>query len=92
MRENNAKDGRYRLYDEHLVRNIMLTAVISAMEYIRENPHADSDEICDFIEANAENIIGDTVRQMKNIDDSTVKDGEDDADEDGREWLSNEKD
>ena len=91
MRDNNAKDRRYRLYDEHLVRSIMLTAVIAAMEYIRENPHADSDEICDFVEANAENIMGDTVRHMKNIDDPAAKGGEDDADEDGGEWLSNEK-
>jgi hypothetical protein len=92
MRDNDATDKRYRLYDEHLVRNIMLSTALSVIEYIRENPHADSDEICDFIDANAENIMGDTVRHMKSIDDSPAKGGEDDTDEDSGDWLSNEKD
>jgi hypothetical protein len=91
MRDNNTKGRRYRLYDEHLVRNIMLSTAISVIEYIRENPHADSDEICDFIEANAENIMGDTVRHMKSMDDPAAKGGDDDTDEDSGEWLSNEK-
>ena len=85
------ENKRYRLYDEHLVHNIMLSSALSVIEYIRENPHADSDEICDFIDANAENIISDTVRHLKNMDDLPEKDWEDDKDEEGGEWPSDEK-
>ena len=91
MREEKAQNKRYRLYDEHLVHNIMLSTSLSVIEYLRENPHADYDEICDFIEANTENIISDTVRHLKSMDDLPAKDGEDDTDEDGGEWLSNDK-
>jgi hypothetical protein len=44
---------RCRLYDENLVHSIMLSTGLSIVEYLRENAHADSDEICDFVEANA---------------------------------------
>jgi hypothetical protein len=91
MRNNDAKNRRYRLYDEHLVRNIMMSTAISVIAYVRENPNADSDEICDFIDANADNIMGDTVRQMKGIGDPPAKEEGDDTDEDSGDWLSNEK-
>jgi hypothetical protein len=91
MREEKAQNKRYRLYDEHLVRNIMLSTALSVIEYLRESPHADYDEICDFIDANTENIISDTVRHLKSIDELPAKDGEDDNNDNGDEWLSNDK-
>jgi hypothetical protein len=90
MRDSDPKDRRYRLYDEHLVRTIMLSAAIAVSEYLRENPGADSDEVCDFIDANAESIMSDTVNHMKSIDDAAANDGKDDAEE-GGDWLSDGK-
>jgi len=82
MREDDAQNKRYRLYDENLVHNIMLSAGLSVIEYLRENSHADSDEICDFIEANAEDIIDDTVKHLKSMNDFHEKGWDDDKEED----------
>ena len=91
MREEKAQNKRDRLYDEHLVRSVMLSTALSVIEYLRENPHADYDEICDFIDVNAADIISDTVGHLKSMDDLPAKGGEDDTDEDSGEWLSNDK-
>ena len=75
---------RCRLYDENLVHNIMLSTGLSVIEYMRENTKVDSDEICDFIESNAETIISDTIRHLKSMDDPKTKDNkgkENDTDE-----------
>ena len=75
-----------RLYDENLVHNIMLSTGLSVVEYMRENNHVDSDEVCDFVEANAEVIINDTIRHLKNINDYREK-GEGEAKQgDTGEW------
>ena len=60
---------RCRLYDENLVHNIMMSTGLSVLEYLRENANADSDEICDFIEANAEMIVNDTISHLKSLND-----------------------
>jgi hypothetical protein len=58
----------FKLYDENIVHNIIVSTGFTIAEYLRENPNADEDEICDFIEVNAEAIINDTVWHLKNID------------------------
>ncbi len=68
---------RCKLYDENLVHNIMLSTGLSIVEYFRGNANADSDEICDFVEANAEVIISDTIRHLKNMNEFHEKTGED---------------
>jgi hypothetical protein len=55
----------------------MLSTGLSIVEYMRENASADSDEICDFVEANAEVIINDTIRHLKNMNEYHEKNGED---------------
>jgi hypothetical protein len=65
---------RCRLYDENLVHNIMLSTGLSVVEFMKENNGTDSDEVCDFVEANAEIIINDTIRHLKNINDFREKD------------------
>jgi hypothetical protein len=92
MLEENAKNKKYRLYDEHLVRNIMLTTALSVWEYVRENPGADSDEICDFVDANAADIVSDTVKHLKGLDDSDEKGLTDDSEEDGADWSPDVRD
>jgi hypothetical protein len=60
-----------RLYDENLVHNIMLSTGLSVLEYLRENKNVDDDDICEFIEMNAETIIEDTIEQLNNEDEVT---------------------
>jgi hypothetical protein len=80
---------RCRLYDENLVHNIMVSTGLSVLEYLRENTHSDSDEVCDFVEANAETIIGDTIKHLKNMTDLQSK-HEEDTQGDGEEWSESE--
>jgi hypothetical protein len=78
---------RCKLYDENLVHNIMLSTGLSVLEYIRENAKADSDEVGDFVTANAEVIITDTIRHLKEATGQTQPE-----DEEGmRDWPSNEE-
>jgi hypothetical protein len=77
---------RCRLYDENLVHNIMLSTGLSVIEYLRENHNADSDEVCDFLETNAEVIINDTIRHLKNINDFPEKNDEEAKSGDAGDW------
>ena len=80
---------RCRLYDENLVHNIMLSTGLSIFEYLKENPGADSDEVYDFIEANADDIISDTISHLKGMDEHDEKksDTKDAGAEEIDEWL-----
>ena len=81
---------RCRLYDENLVHNIMLSTGLSVVEFMRDNGNADSDEVCDFVEANAEVIINDTIRHLKNINGQPDKHEEDTkGGSDTEEWSGN---
>jgi hypothetical protein len=53
-----------KLYDESLVRNIMISTGLSIIEYLRQFKDADAIDICDFIEQNADNIIQNTIEDM----------------------------
>lgn len=59
---------RCRLYDENLVHNIMRSTGLSVLEYVRENANVNSDEICDFVESNAEIIVNDTISHLKGME------------------------
>lgn len=58
-----------RLYDENLVHNIMVSTGLSVFEYLRQSGTTNSQEICEFIEANASSIIEDTIENL-NAEDS----------------------
>jgi len=75
--------GKYcRLYDEHLLKNIMLSTGLSVLEYIRENDgELDNDDICEFIETNAAAIIDDTIEHLN----TTEEFDEDEFDEEEEE-------
>jgi hypothetical protein len=49
----------------------MLSTGLSVLEYLRENKNVDDDDICEFIEMNAETIIEDTIEQLNNEDEVT---------------------
>jgi predicted transcriptional regulator len=57
-----------KLYDENLVRNIMISTGLSIMEYLKENRSLQPSDICDFVELNAETIIWNTIEDMNNSD------------------------
>lgn len=83
---------RCRLYDENLVHNIMQFTGLSVQEYLRENVSADSNEICDFIESNADGIINDTLRHLKKAKDlADTGDSDDGGDDDTGEWAPGEE-
>lgn len=59
-----------KLYDETLVRNIMISTGLSAVEFLRQHGEASLDDVCEFIEVNAEDIIETTIEDMNNCESS----------------------
>ncbi|MBD3322900.1 MAG: hypothetical protein GF350_17520 [Chitinivibrionales bacterium] len=53
-----------RLYDENLVRNIMISTGLTVFEYLKRKMVNDEDEICELVEVNADNIIENTIEDM----------------------------
>jgi hypothetical protein len=71
-----------RLYDEQLVKNIMASTGRYLLDYLKENPVVNEQELLDFIEANADDIIGSSLDEMHE-DDAPA---EDDEALEGNEW------
>lgn len=53
-----------KLYDENLVRNIMISTGLSIIEYIKQCKVVDTLDVCDFVEQNAQSIIANTIEDM----------------------------
>jgi hypothetical protein len=53
-----------KLYDENLVRNIMISTGLSIIEYIKQCKVVDTLDVCDYIEQNANTIISNTIADM----------------------------
>jgi hypothetical protein len=58
------KGSRCRLFDENLVRSIMVSTGLSILDYMRENKLLDVNDICDFVDTHAEDIIESTIDEM----------------------------
>jgi hypothetical protein len=58
------KGKNCKLYDENLVRNIMISTGLSIVEYIKQFKSVDAIDICDYIDQNADHIIEDTIDDM----------------------------
>ena len=65
-----------RLYDENLVHNIIMSAGLAVADFLSDHRHADADEICEYLEMNADSIIEDTIEQLNNGDDYPEREGE----------------
>ena len=66
IREGGRVEGRScRLFDDEVVRHIMASAGVAVLDYLRQHKNVDEEEVCDFIDANAEMIIADTLDQME---------------------------
>jgi hypothetical protein len=71
-----------RLYDEQLVRNIMVATGLSIYEFVKSQRKATPQDICDFIDAEASGIIDDTISDMNAVE-GMDPDQEEFPDEDG---------
>lgn len=68
-----------KLYDENIVRNIMISTGVSIMEFVKDHDAANADDVCDFIEDNAEKIISETIKNLNG--DEHIRDNDDDDDD-----------
>jgi hypothetical protein len=62
-----------RLFDDEVMRNIMVSTGVAVMDYLRQRKGVDEDEVCDFVDANADVIITNTLEEME---DSVREEGE----------------
>jgi hypothetical protein len=53
-----------RLYDENLMKSIMISAGLSVFDYLNEKKIVDEQDICEYLEVNADSIIADTIEGM----------------------------
>ena len=53
-----------RLYDENLVRNIMISTAVSILEYVNQNKKINVEDVCEFVEFNADDIIDETISNL----------------------------
>ena len=63
-----------RLYDENLVHNIIISTGMAVVEFLNENRHADTEEVCEYLESQADSIIEETIDQLNNSEDYIDKD------------------
>lgn len=61
-----------RLYDENLVRNIMISTAVSILEYVNQNKKISVEDICEFVEFNADDIIDETINNLNNEDEEML--------------------
>jgi hypothetical protein len=79
------KGNRCRLFDENLVRNIMVSTGLTILEYLRERRVFDPNAVCDFVESHADRIIENTIEDMN----ESAGEAEDDLrDIDGSSWAN----
>ena len=63
-----------RLYDENLVHNIILSAGLAVVDFLNEHRHADTEDVCEYLETHADSIIEETIEQLNNNEDFREKD------------------
>jgi hypothetical protein len=56
---------RCKLYDDQLVKSIMVSTGLYILDYLKGNPVVNEQEIYDFIERNADSIIQYTLTEMR---------------------------
>ncbi len=55
-----------RLYDENLVYNIILSTGLAVVDFLNEHRDADADEVCEYLELNADSLIEQTIQRLNN--------------------------
>ncbi len=51
----------HKLYDEKLVKEIMISTALCIHELVKDDPHVKEDEVYEFVEANFRHIISETL-------------------------------
>jgi hypothetical protein len=74
-----------KLYDENLVRHIMISTGISLYEFLQKKKEPAIDDICEFVEKNADTIIENTIEDMN----SSYGTPDDPVPEDDNLWDEN---
>jgi hypothetical protein len=66
-----------RLFDENLVRNIMVSTGLSILEYIRQHGDTAESEIRDFVMCHSDSIIWNTIEYMNGPEKRSSPSGDD---------------
>lgn len=78
--------ANYKLFDENLVRNILITSGISLFEFMKKHSNADINEVCSFINDNSESFINETIQNMKDMGEDFPDDFNLEENDDNEEW------
>ena len=54
--------NRLKMYDEDLVREIMISTALCIQELLMDDPNARQDDVFEFVESNFQHIIAETLR------------------------------
>jgi len=53
-----------RLYDEDLLKSIMLSTGLSVCDFVRGKKEFNEEDVCTFVELNTERIIANTINEI----------------------------
>ncbi len=65
----------HRLYDEKLVKEIMISTALCILEMVKDDPHVKEEEVYEFVEANFRHIISETLAVEMQTEDSESEAG-----------------
>ena len=65
-----------KMYDEELVKEIMISTALCVQELLMDDPQAAQDDIFDFVETNFQHIITETLRAEQEREREMAGDGE----------------
>jgi hypothetical protein len=68
-----------KMYDEELVKEIMISTALCVQELMMDDPHAAQDDIFDFVETNFQHIITETLRAERERETEMAGEGENPA-------------
>lgn len=70
-----------KMYDEELVKEIMISTALCVQELLMDDPQARQDDIFDFVETNFKHIITETLRaeREREVADAADAENPDDA-------------
>ena len=58
------KGKQCKLYDENIVRNIMVSTGMAVYEFMQKNKAPGEEDICEYVEESAADIIAKTIADM----------------------------
>ncbi len=65
-----------KMYDEELVKEIMISTALCVQELLMDDPQAAQDDIFDFVEINFQHIITETLRAERERETEMAGEGE----------------